>query len=77
MESLFQIYPNPNSKGTLKITNSNEIDELLIYSLSGIMLKRFQNKAQNYDISGLETGIYIVQVRTENKYYARRFIVAK
>jgi hypothetical protein len=76
-ESLFQMYPNPNSTGTLKITNSNEIDELLIYSLSGKMVKQFQNKGQSYDIHGLETGIYIVQLRTANKYYARRLCIIR
>jgi hypothetical protein len=76
-KSLFLVYPNPNSTGTLNITNRDKIDELLIYSLTGKMVKQFQNKEQNYDISGLETGIYIVQVRSENKYFARRLYVSK
>ena len=74
---LFNVYPNPNSTGILNITNSEIIDELLIYSLTGIMLKKFQNQSHYYNIEELETGIYIIQIIAGNNLYAKRLIVMR
>ena len=77
LENLFQVYPNPNSTGSLNITNKEKIEELLIYSISGKMVNNFQNKGKIFDIRGLDPGIYIVQIKTDNKYYARRLLIMK
>jgi len=74
---LFKVFPNPNSTGSLNITNSEKIDELFIYSMTGKMVKRFQNQARSYDIGGLKPGIYIVQIKADNIYYAKRLIIIR
>jgi len=71
----FIVYPNPNSTGSLNITNSEKIDELLIYSMKGEMVKKFQNQGHYYNIGALKPGIYIVQIKADNIYYARRLII--
>jgi hypothetical protein len=74
---LFSVYPNPNSTGILNITNSENIDMVLIYSLTGRLVKKFQNQAHNYDIGGLETGIYIIQIKKDNNFYAKRLWIIR
>jgi hypothetical protein len=74
---LFKIYPNPNSSGILNITNSEKIDELLVYSLTGKVLRKFINQTESYNISGLESGVYIIQIKADNIIYSKRLFVLK
>jgi hypothetical protein len=73
----FKIYPNPNSTGTMNLTNSEDIDELRIYSMSGRLVRNFKNNANVFNINGLESGVYIVQIKTGKEFYIRKLIVGK
>lgn len=73
----FSIYPNPNSTGILNIRNSQKIDMVLIYSLTGRLVKKFQNQKSNYFVGELETGIYIIQIKADHNFYAKRLCIVR
>jgi len=58
------VYPNP----TVDIVNfdlDKPIDEILVYNLSGSLIKRETN-SEFIDISDLETGLYFIKVTVDN-----------
>jgi hypothetical protein len=62
----FSIYPNPTT--TSFSVNSN-VSDIEIYDLTGKLLKSFKgdfNRTDSFDISSLNTGIYIVKVENNN-----------
>lgn len=63
------IYPNP-SKGTFSINQF--VTNVEIFSLTGQLVRTFQNKLENdiYEISDLKTGIYMVKVTDINSKVA-------
>ena len=74
---LFKVYPNPNSSGILNITNSENIDELVIYSITGTVVKIFRNKSSEYNIGDLKTGIYILHLKAGKNIYSKKLCVLK
>ncbi len=73
----YTIYPNPNSTGILNVSDSENIEEILVYSLTGNMVRKFQNQGQSYNLKGLESGIYIIQIKADKKYFAKRLYIIK
>lgn len=68
-ESLFgfTIYPNPSRTSFSINTNVSDIE---IYDLSGKMVKSYKGdftRTDSFDISSLNTGMYIVKVENDNK----------
>lgn len=74
---LFKVYPNPNYSGILNITNSENIDELVIYSMTGTVVKIFRNKSSEYNIGDLKTGIYILHLKAGKNIYSKKLCVLK
>jgi len=72
---MFKVYPNPNSIGIVNITNSEKINELIIYSMTGKIVWKFKNQKQSFNVSGLKTGIYIIKIKADNKLYTRKISV--
>ena len=70
----FAIYPNPASNEF--IVAGDKPMEVRIYDLSGRLLTEFINykSGQRIDVSNLQSGIYIVQVKTENKTVFSRLL---
>ncbi|GAB4162399.1 MAG: hypothetical protein Tsb0033_21330 [Winogradskyella sp.] len=65
--SVFTIYPNP-AQSTFGI-NTN-VSDVEIYDLSGKLVKAFKGdftKSDTFDISTLNTGMYIVKIENSNK----------
>ena len=67
----FNLYPNP-TKHNVKISlNANDkIDEIRFYDVSGKLAKRvisIDALSSDIDVSGLEKGIYFVEIKAENK----------
>ncbi len=63
----FSIYPNPTTTSFSVNTNVSDIE---IYDLSGKLVKSFKgefNKTDRFDISSLNTGMYIVKIENSNK----------
>ncbi len=63
----FKVYPNPTS--TAFNVNAN-VSNIEVYSLTGKLVKSFKGdftQSDNFDISNLNTGMYIVKVENANK----------
>lgn len=62
----FKFYPNPVHHN-LSISNTEVIDEIEIFSLSGksVLAKKINNLHAEIDLSGVSTGIYFVKVKSE------------
>ncbi len=65
------IYPNP-SVGSINIDYNERFSTINIINLQGKMV--LQSNQKNIDISGLENGIYIVQIATENGVLNSKFV---
>ena len=71
--STIAIYPNPTF-GQLSISNDAQtIQSVSIYNLSGALLFITQ-ETENIDISHLTTGIYFVQITTNNGVVTRQIV---
>ncbi|RLD51636.1 MAG: hypothetical protein DRJ05_18205, partial [Bacteroidetes bacterium] len=76
IENNIQIFPNP-AKNMITILNSSkaEINEIIIYSPSGKTILQKKNPVNTIDISGLQAGLYFVEVKTEMGDVRRKLIV--
>jgi len=73
----FSVYPNPVNIGSFSITTgANSIKTVELFDVIGKMVlsKRVQNK-DAIDISALNTGMYILKVKENNKTATRKLIV--
>jgi len=61
--SVLKIYPNP-VKNNLFISTNAEVEEIEIYSLTGILVKRVQSNINTVDLSNLSKGSYLVEIYT-------------
>jgi len=62
----FLIYPNP-TRNELYFTNSNEIQFIQIFSMSGkCEIKELNNHQEKLDISSLENGMYLILFFTKD-----------
>ena len=69
----FTVFPNP-STGVLNVKTKGVINEIRILDLLG-KTKRFKSISDNQiDISNLETGIYFIQVQTNEGLVTKQFI---
>jgi hypothetical protein len=66
------LYPNPVAN-SFQIDSSIDIENVKLYNITGKLLKTF-NKAANYDISDLGTGIYIANIKTLSGSKALRVV---
>jgi len=63
----FSIYPNPT---TTSFSVNTYVSDIEVYDLSGKLVKSFRgefNRTDTFDISSLNTGMYIVKVENDNK----------
>ena len=75
LTATFNIYPNPVND-VLFIENGNNIEEVSIYTITGVMVYNEQCVSNNVqvNVSELEGGVYIIKVRTENNEIINRFV---
>lgn len=66
------VYPNPTN-GLLNIKSSNVINEVTIWSIQGQKVLGFGN-VNIIDVSGLQSGLYITRIQTENGLQISNFI---
>ncbi len=73
-----RISPNP-AKNYLQISSEKNIDFIEIVDLSGrsIMKKAINSNESQIDISGLNTGLYFIIFRTENRKSTEKFLVTE
>ena len=69
----FSIYPNPASD-ILNIKGDVEIDNASIFDLSGRTIQTLKNSAKLIDVSNLQSGVYILELTSNNQKFAQKFI---
>ena len=76
LENLTYIYPNP-TKNTLniKLNNSNKA-EASLYDISGrlVLKQKLQKELSVLNIENLNSGMYLLQIKTENNTTTKRII---
>jgi len=70
------LYPNP-VKNQFTLKGINRLKSVEVYDISGKLVKQFDADSlskNNFDISKLKTGNYVVQVKTENDSFSKKLI---
>ena len=77
LENSVRFYPNP-TKENLTLQNNNQLDlEVKIYNVLGKEVLAFKNEGkrnQNISLSSLKTGVYLVQITTDNQTITKRLV---
>ena len=71
---VFNLYPIP-STDRLFIDTESYIEEISIYTLSGVMIYKevdFDNKS--VDVSNLNSGVYLIKIKSNDKVIMKRFV---
>lgn len=68
--SKFNFYPNPTNS---KVTFSETIDKIEIYTLTGNLIYQEENKS-TIDISALQNGIYIITTENNGVFLSKKII---
>ena len=63
----FVISPNP-TKNNFSITTTSKIESIKLYDIYGKLIKVYSEK-NNYSVSGLPSGVYLVHVKTETSIF--------
>ena len=73
--SQFEIYPNP-VKTELHISSDDRLVSYKIYDASGRLIqnKKFQSDSQTLNVSSLEKGNYILEIKTDKGISQKKFI---
>ena len=66
------MYPNP-SNDVVSIVSESTIDEVNIYSVQGILIKKV-SETEQIEVSNLSSGIYFIEVLSENQKSVQKFI---
>ncbi len=69
----FSFYPNPTSE-TLNIISEENINEIIIYSITGQELIK-TNNVNVVDVSSLAAGTYTITVKADNRVERQTIIV--
>ncbi len=73
----FSVFPNPSNNGQAVIVSEERIDNVVVIDVSGKVLKEYfvDYKLKELKINGLNTGIYLLMVTTENGKGIKKLIV--
>ena len=69
----FEIYPNP-ANNYLNIDTNENINEISIYNVVGVMVYSEQNFNGTIDLSNFNNGVYFIRISTEKGDITKRFI---
>ena len=77
LNASFNVYPNP-VKDRLHIETETEIEEVVIYDIYG-RVQNLSNSAtqqlnNSIDVTGLNSGVYFIQIKTEEGNITKRFV---
>lgn len=74
----FGIYPNPASENKVYIQSSESIDQIMIHSIDGKLIQQIINpqfESDQFEINNLNSGFYIITVKSNNKSTNKKLIV--
>ena len=73
LENGISLYPNPTSN-SFSIESKFQIEKISIYNLQGKMIKLFEAPLELYSIEALTSGIYFVNIQSENGKITKKII---
>ncbi|CAA0194729.1 endonuclease [Tenacibaculum maritimum] len=74
-KSIFNVYPIPAQNSLFVKTSSNiTIDKFSIYTIRGKNVLNVYNPSNRINVSHLNQGIYILKIRSGNKFSIKKFI---
>lgn len=71
--SKLKIYPNPASD-VLHILCDDQIDQVFIYSVNGVLVQHITSNCSKIDISELKKGLYFINVKAKKDDFDLKFI---
>lgn len=72
--SKLTLYPNPVSDQLYISSDNQKIENVIIYSLSGGVVKNIPGEIESIDVSNLTTGNYLVRVTTDQGSFTKKII---
>lgn len=78
IENNISVFPNP-AKSTITILNSSKekLTEAIIYSLFGQIILRKEDPENTIDISMIQQGIYVIEIKTNDFKVREKLIIKK
>jgi len=77
----FKMYPNPNSGGSLFVESEEGIKQISVFNLMGQLVSSDLNLSLNttheLNVSDLESGLYLVNIRFANDYVSSQRLVVE
>ena len=71
----FSIYPNPaNDKIFIQNNDDSSVENVAVFDISGKKILEQNNNFTSINIQNLETGIYFLQIKSDNKTSQIKFI---
>jgi len=71
----FSLYPNPASNLFSISSNKNElIKNVIVTDLNGRTIKTFGTNQTNFDISDLNSGVYLIEIKGENSTEIKKLV---
>jgi pectate lyase len=68
------LYPNPVTNNLYLSSSNHKIENVMIYSLTGALVKSISNNVENIDVSTLNAGSYLVKVTTDQGSFTQKII---
>lgn len=72
--SKLTLYPNPVSSNLYLSSSNQKIENVMIYSITGSLVKSISNNVENIDVSNLNAGSYLVKVTTDQGSFTQKII---
>jgi pectate lyase len=72
--SKLSLYPNPVSDQLYISSEDQKVESVMIYSLSGAVVKNISNQVESVDVSNLASGNYVVRVTTDQGLFTKKII---
>lgn len=72
------VYPNPTSTNEVYVTTTTEIKSIVLYNINGQIIQEIKNPTrvnENYKVSDLPKGFYLMQLASENASTTKKIIV--
>ena len=70
----FYLYPNPVTSRLQLVVPNEKITKSIITDITGKKILEVNGKSNSIDVEKLQSGIYFIQVFTEERKYESKFI---
>ncbi len=70
----FILYPNPVSDLLYLPSTDQKIENVMIYSMTGALVKTVLNSTEAIDVSNLNSGNYLVKITSDNGSYTQKIL---